>query len=79
MRDCFKNLGHLLCSNKALIIEVMGVMRMSRKYRTRKMGQTSREHDILCELMIILKSWSSVTVDQEKEMCCEVKDIVKVE
>ena len=40
-----KKLGHLPCSREALIIEVMGVMRMSRYSRTRKVGQGSREHD----------------------------------
>ena len=68
MRDYFKNLGQLLCSNEALTIEVMGVIRMSRKSRTKKVGQGSREHDILGEFMMILETWFSVTVENvEKE------------
>ena len=49
-----KMLGHLPCSREALIIEVMGVMRMSRYSRTRKMGQGSREHDLVGDSRMIL-------------------------
>ena len=31
-----KKVGHLACSREALIIEVMGVMRISRYLRTKK-------------------------------------------
>ena len=44
-----KKLGHLPCSREALIIEVMGMMRMSRK-----VGQGSREHDLVGEFRMIL-------------------------
>ena len=39
---------------EALIIEVMGVIRISRYSRTRKMRQGSREHDLLGEFIMIL-------------------------
>ena len=51
---CLKKLGHLPCSREALIIEVMGVIRMSRYLRTRKMGQGSREHDLVGESRMTL-------------------------
>ena len=49
-----KKIGHLPCSREALIIEVMGVMRISRYSRTRKVGLESREHDLPGESIIIL-------------------------
>ena len=52
--DLLKKLGHLPCSREALIIEVMGVMRMSRCSRRRKVGQGSREHDLVGESRMIL-------------------------
>ena len=52
--DLLKKLGGLPCSRDALIIEVMGVMRISRYSRTRKVGQGSREHDLAGESIMIL-------------------------
>ena len=49
-----KKVGHLPCSREALIFEVMGVMRISRYSRTRKVGQGSREHDFVEESTMIL-------------------------
>ena len=46
---CLKKLGHVPCAREALIIEVMGVIRISRNSRTRKVGQGSREHDLVGE------------------------------
>ena len=51
-----KKLGHLPCSREALIIEVVGVMRISKYSRTRKVDQGSREHDLLGESVMILVS-----------------------
>ena len=50
----WKKLGHFPCSREALIIAVMGVMRISRYSRTRKVGQGSSEHDLLGEVIMIL-------------------------
>ena len=46
---CLKKLGHVPCAREALITEVMGVIRISRNSRTRKVGQGSREHDLVGE------------------------------
>ena len=51
---CLEKLGHFPCLREALIIEVMGVMRISRYSRTRKVGQGSSEHDLLGEFIMIL-------------------------
>ena len=51
---CLKKTGQLPYSSEVLIIKVMGVMRMCRWSRTRKVGHGSREHDLLGEFIMIL-------------------------
>ena len=58
---CLKKLGHFPCSREALIMEVM---RISRYSRTRKVGQGSSEHDLLGAFIVILVTWSLVTVEK---------------
>ena len=62
---CLKKLGHVPCAREVLIIEVMGVIRISRNSRTRKVGQGSREHDLVGESSMILVTCSSVTAEKE--------------
>ena len=84
---CLKKFGHLPCSREVLIIEVMGMMRLSRLSRTRKVGQGSREHDLLGELIMILVTSSSVTVEKVERigggesgmMCCDLEEVGKAE
>ena len=45
---CLKNLGHLPCSSEALIIEVMGMLRMSR-YSGQEMWAKGQENMIYSE------------------------------
>ena len=44
---CLKKLRYFPCLSEALINEMMGVVRMSRQSRKRKVGQESRERDLL--------------------------------